>query len=488
MSVNRGRGARLLRTPRRAAIFATPRRNPGGLPLGPWIRYTFGVIARSTPSLRLARFFVENFRTFRERTEIPLSDGNTADPVATFHGPNGSGKSNALAALELFFRGAAMWLASGANPATLGSADRLRLPMGWMDEASGFTLNHRNWPAGSRDVQKISIDFEDPTMTSLDLVMTTAGNDAYVDLQERLAEPPLRRLRDASLDEIAQLTTRLLTPFGAGSTPFFRLNARRSHARTIGGFLKASSAEDSPLSVEMAARLYGFATSVEPEDTERWRAFTSLVRRFKTLDRRELSIVWLPQSPRTEAPFDLRFEIRGKQVLRLSELSSGEQQIVALCAAVLTSRASIVAIEEPEISLHPNYQSLLREILEEQVAQGLLDQVIIESHSPIFDSGPEVVHFSRTDEEIPTTHVHRVPAVEANPAIQAAARAAGARRHWVSKEGYTQLPPEMCKQMGLDQSGGHVWFLPEERGPAWRAWKEEDIDAVFGIRGEEPGE
>ena len=66
---------------------------------------------------------------------------------------------------------------------------------------------------------------------------------------------------------------------------------------------------------------------------------------------------------------------------------------------------------------------------------------------------------------------------------QTAARAAGARRHWVSKDGYTQLPPEMREQMGLDQAGGHIWFLPDGSGPAWKAWKEEDLDAVFGDRG-----
>jgi len=38
-------------------------------------------------------------------------------------------------------------------------------------------------------------------------------------------------------------------------------------------------------------------------------------------------------------------------VLKLDELSSGEQQIVLLCAAILVANAAIVAIEEPELSL-----------------------------------------------------------------------------------------------------------------------------------------
>lgn len=65
----------------------------------------------------------------------------------------------------------------------------------------------------------------------------------------------------------------------------------------------------------------------------------------------------------------------------------------------------------------------------------------------------------------------------------ASAQSAGARRHWVTSEGYTQLPPEMCAHLGLGTEGGHVWFLPDEAGPAWKAWKEEDLGAVFGERG-----
>ncbi len=468
--------------------------------------YAFGVIARATPSLRLARFFVQGFRTFREKTEIPLADeGGPADEIATFHGPNGSGKSNALAALDLFFRGTAMWLASGANPAnralnqpSQAPLQRLRMPWGWADQASGFELNHRNWPAGERETQSIVAVFADPAIAPVGISLSPIGNEAFIDLRwivKASAQSDGLMADNTGLEisvqaERAQrLSAVLSTPQGPRSTPFFRLNSRRSHLQSIGGMLEAGGATDSPLSAPMAARLYDFATSVEPEDTERWRAFGDLIHKFKTLDRRELSIVLVsPSGPAKTSPFDLRFEIRGKQILRLSELSSGEQQIIALCAAVLTSRAAIVAIEEPEISLHPDYQAILRDILADQVKAGILDQVILESHSPTFDSGPKVVHFSRSEDEIPTTRVTRIPAIEASSAVREAAKAAGARRHWVSSEGYTQLPPEMCAKLGLDRTGGHVWFLPHESGPAWKAWKEEDLDAVFGDRTSPPEE
>jgi hypothetical protein len=462
--------------------------------------YALGVIARATPRLSIARFFIEGFRTFRERTEIPLfnKDGVT-DEIAVFHGMNGSGKSNALAALDTFFRGSAVWLNSVANPANNPqqlaetALPRLRLPWNLRDEATGFELSHRNWPAAHREAQRVQVVFAEDAMEPLSLSLTPAGNEVYFDFNRyhRSAEGLLldaTRLDTSASQAFTKLSTALLTPHGPGSSAFFRLSARRAHKRTIGGALYEAEATDIPMTLPIAEKLYSLATSIEAEDTERWRSFVAIIGRFKTLSQRELSIVQIPSNPaKVGLHVDLRFEIRGKQVLRLSELSSGEQQIVALCAALLTSRAAIVAIEEPEISLHPDYQDLLREVLADQLKNGIVDQVILESHSFKFD-GPEVVQFTRTDDEPPTTSVKRKPSLEGDPMVRERALAAGARRHWVSREGFTQLPPEMCARLDLDKSGGYVWFLPDSGSSAWKAWKEEDLDAVFGDRTGDPDE
>jgi len=52
------------------------------------------------------------------------------------------------------------------------------------------------------------------------------------------------------------------------------------------------------------------AVSFEPLETERWRAFISLVSRFKTLAERDVAVVRMPDDR-----VDLRFEIRGKATL-----------------------------------------------------------------------------------------------------------------------------------------------------------------------------
>jgi hypothetical protein len=265
----------------------------------------------------------------------------------------------------------------------------------------------------------------------------------------------------------------LLAPLGPGSKPFFRLDARRRAYRFAGEDAAPPDAPSSPLSPDLAARLLDLATSFEPLDTERWRAFTALVSRFKTLAGREVAVVRMP-----DGSVDLRFEIRGKQILRVSELSSGEQQVVAMCAAVLTSRAAVVAIEEPEISLHPDYQKLVRDVLRQQVESGIIDQIILESHVPVFD-GPEVVRFTRSAEG--ATSVVR-QASDAEDEVRARARVSGAEPQWVTPEGYTQLPEEMVESLDF-HGGGHLWFLRSEPAGRWEAWTAADLDKMFGLPG-----
>ncbi|MDC3960337.1 AAA family ATPase [Polyangium jinanense] len=420
---------------------------------------------RATPSLRISRLVVQNFRTFHGPTEIPLAPaGGAADEVAVFHGGNGSGKSNALAALELFFRAAIFWLRSRANEKSS------TITRGWnsAEATSLLFVSPRDWPPGIRAPMRIEVHFShrDRPIT---VELIQAGNEFQLILAGVRFE----------VESLSTVRTQLESPLGTGSQPFFRLDARRREARFYSGFEQQNrpprtNAPDSPLSTDLATRLLDLATSLDPLDTERWRAFTQLLSRFETLKGREVNILRLP-----DGSADLRFEIRGKQILRVSELSSGEQQVVALCAAVLTSRAAIVAIEEPEISLDPSYQELLRDLLREQVRSGLVDQIILESHVPIFD-GPEVVRFSRSPEGV--TSVVRQPSDLVGADLRERARARGAEDQWVTPEGYTKLPKLMLDNLGL-QAGGHLWFLRSEEKGRWEAWTAPELDQMFGFPG-----
>jgi predicted ATPase len=428
------------------------------------------VNARATPSLRIARLVVENFRTFREPTEIPLGD-----EVAVFHGENGSGKSNALAALELFFRASIYWLKRRAG----AISDEVGCDWGKRDDYSGLSLSSREWPPGTRAPMRITVHFANGP-GPLTVNITHVGNWYQVRL-EGLPKPSEEQRPTLDPDDQQYLTSvlgPLTAPFGQGSKSFFRLDARRRDYRFVGEGDPPSAAPSSPLSPELALRLLDLKSSYDPIDIERWRAFTDLVSRFKTLHDYEVDVLRMPDNSA-----ELRFEIRRQQVLRTSELSSGEQQAIALCAAVLTSRAAIVAIEEPEISLSPAYQELVRDMLKEQVQRGLVDQIILESHVPVFD-GPEVIRFSRSAEGV--TSVVR-QASDANDELHAKAREGGAKDQWVTPEGYTKLPPAMVDALGL-RGGGRLWFARIQPAGRWAAWTTDEVTKALGLGKDEPEE
>ena len=432
------------------------------------------VIERATPSLRISRLIISNFRTFRGPTEIVLSNSQgVADEMPVFHGGNGTGKSNALAALELFFRVSAWWTTHRRD----SKSDDLELLWNVPSPVFGFTISSRDWPPGTREPATIEVQFQDTT--SLKLTLTQAGSRVFVRLTGDVWTGLAKIFHDdvldnTALDLLSKMKSRLETPRGVGSKSIFRLNARRHDFKFIREGEPEKDIPPGPLTPALANRLHELATSLEPQDTERWRAFIALIGRFKTLQVHELSVVKIHD----DDVVDLRFEIRGKQILRISELSSGEQQVVALCAAVLTSGAAIVAIEEPEISLHPDNQELVRDVLQEQVRNGLVDQIILESHVPIFD-GPEVLRFSRSADGV--TSVERQTA-RLDDVVAKRARESGAEEQWVTPEGYTKLPEIMRKSLDLE-AGGYLWFLQSTPEGRWEAWKSAELDEMFGFRG-----
>lgn len=415
--------------------------------------------AQATPSLRIARLVISNFRTFHGPTEVLLSSGGVADEMPVFHGGNGTGKSNAIAAIELFFRGAAYWLDRGGG-------QEQRVEVRWDTVQHGFKVSARDWPPGRGDAQQsIQLDFADGR--SFRMVFTPAGKSVYLRLEsvgpDAQAVPVVDESSRHRSDQLAILQNALVAPRGPDSVPLFHMDARRREDTSA-----VDEAPGSPLSPMLLARLLELSTSLDPAETERWRAFMALARKLDTLRGRDAYIV------RTEAGADLRFEIRGKQILRYTELSSGEQQVLAICAAMITSRAAIIAIEEPESCLHPYNQELVQVILREQVRSGLVDQIILESHVPTFD-GPEVLRFSRSAEG--ASMVTRQPSA-ANDELRKEARAAGAEEQWVTHEGYTRLPTEMLDELDL-RGGGYLWFLrgSERR---WEAWTAGELDEMFG--------
>jgi hypothetical protein len=425
-------------------------------------------IPRQGPSLRVAEMAITNFRTFRERTVIPFrGQDERADAVATFHGGNGSGKSNALAALDLFFRGLAAWM----KQRPLLTTDDYPLRWNSPEAYAGLVPTLGDWPPGVRDPLVVEVHFAE-ARTPFSVMLIPAGNECLLRMEGVWApggaEAPSRPgpLGDAEGRYLSIIRNQFETPLGPGSMPLFRLDARRHDYRFGGEGTSPLHVSNGPLSPDLAGRLFDLSTSFDPVETERWRAFTKLVTRFVTLRGRELSVL------RTrDGSAELRFEIRGKQILRVSELSSGEQQVVALCAALLASRAAVVAIEEPEISLDPEYQRLVRDILDERI----VDQIIVESHVPSFDH-ENVIRFDRAPGG--ATQVTRVPAASpASAELVEKAKRAGAEDLWVTRDGYTKVPGKMCDDLAVGP-GRHIWFL--KVSGRWGAWPEDELNRMLG--------
>ena len=63
------------------------------------------------------------------------------------------------------------------------------------------------------------------------------------------------------------------------------------------------------------------------------------------------------------------------------------------------------------------------------------------------------------------------------------ARAAGARLRWVTREGYTQLPPKMLADVASGDER-RVWFL--KRHGRWEAWPEVELDWALAAAADAP--
>jgi hypothetical protein len=423
--------------------------------------------APTAPSLRITEIAVTNFRTFRERTVIPLA-GTAADGVIVFHGNNGAGKSNALAALDLFFQAATLCLHTLRST---GSGDTLRpwdTGLAFGAERS-VAFPYRDRPHGADGPTEVEIAFVDPRLGRMRATCTPSGEQVRVQLGH--VTDGEQTIGPVAKEETDQLATWLLTPRGPGSRPLTVLDARRRQQ-----WAEPREEQRSLMPPELADALFAFRTSRRPENRELWRAYVELLHRFDTLRSKEVTM----ERPDPRAPHrtEIVVEERGRAVLGLDELSSGEQQVVVLVAASLLTSSSILAIQEPEISLDAGSQRLFRAILHELVTRGLFDQIILESHVPTFD-GPEVIRFARRADG--TSEVTRAPSSsEERRRIAALAREQGAEQRWITRDGYTQIPDNMRADLQLGE-GGHVWFL---KGPKrWEAWPEAEVDELFGPPG-----
>ena len=415
---------------------------------------------RATPSLRIEEFAITNFRTFVRRTVIPFRGmtSGSADEVATFHGDNGSGKSNAIAALKLFFDALIFYLRRDYD------SQRPAIMLAWAleDRRGEVVISPRDRPGIADEPTVLEVLFSDKRLGAFRVQITPSGSRARL-----LAEVCSQVERDEPrsflpIVERDKLLTWLETPFGLGSSAYSVLNA---HRRDLSPGIAAGGNTWDVLLVE---ELLLLRTALNTQSRARWRIFIETLEGFPTFKGKIISVDRLPNGHAT-----LTVEEPNRYVLSLEELSSGEQQLVRLCALTVLRNSALLAIEEPELSLDVKSQRLLLSVLSAQLSAGIRDQVILESHVPSFDSA-SVIRFERT----PTgeTRVTREVANRGDPGIAEKAKEQQAEERWVTADGYTQLPESMRSSLGLT-AGGHLWFLKGR--DTWEAWVEGDLKKLL---------
>ncbi len=431
------------------------------------------------PSLRIAELAITNFRSFHARTVLSFTDGaGEPDGIVTFHGDNGAGKSSALAALDQFFLGLTLCLSEGdARGEVLLTWDA---PVVVQDRS--LIVAHRDRPIDTTEATVFEVRFQDPRLGALRVRSTPSGKRVRLQAEHRPGDaagspasspqageggfaPIPREVRD-------QLLTWLQTPLGPQSRPVAIINERRQPM-----WLARADQRGSLLHPALADQLFAIRTNRDPMARERWRTFGETLQKFPQFQGKVIEI----ERTQADSPPEIIVEDRGRTVLQLNELSSGEQQLVVLYASVTCANAPIVVIEEPELSLDDRNQRTFFGLLEALIKSGQVDQVILESHVLAFD-GERVLRFQRSSSG--STEVERRLSAEPKELeIREHARAQGAEQRWVTRDGYTKLPDPMRDDLGIGR-GAHVWFLKEHN--RWGAWTAAELDQMFGLPGVVP--
>lgn len=97
--------------------------------------------------------------------------------------------------------------------------------------------------------------------------------------------------------------------------------------------------------------------------------------------------------------YDIRLEKQGSSFL-VSSASSGEKELLTYVFAVygLNLRDALIVIDEPELHLHPRWQSMLLELFE-LLTKETNNQFVLATHSPVFVSPASIQYVSRVYSE-----------------------------------------------------------------------------------------
>jgi len=438
----------------------------------------------------LKRFQVQGYKNFRQPVVL-----EALDRLNVIHGPNNVGKSNLLQSIALFFH-----LLSPRD----GEASKI--PISFAETISSEALAK----AGFAPPRIFNLETQEP-IEMLATLTAEAGELSALGIEEILpasrVEVGLRlhrvldRLelritrfcfadgRDLVKRDMSQEEHVYALRFALFLTRNFLVQTREAGQRfaLIGLDRRIYPVTHEALGAESYAgvvpqkdmlALYDAKDSIEPAIYRRWELFTHVLQKFGDVlgegtfqvlfERATQRASLVFQTPNVRIPIDL--------------LGSGIQQVVAIVASLVMSRATLIGIEEPELNLRFDAQLRLREILLDIVsgAEGPR-QIFLTSHSPAFEHG-DCFYAMRPSPSGPK--VERRPGAEATQFTQHNLAqepiTGGAAVGYVSSDGLVRIPEAIRNDLGLQGGGGIVLWKPQGAEHYQLLTNEQFLDAFQG--------
>lgn len=411
--------------------------------------------------MRLTRVEVHGYKN----ASAPLCLEDLA-PVNVIHGENNVGKSNLLEAIELFFE----LVAKPSNYKGLGDM-AIPFPKPWNFEVDRWNQENPQFPSrfmfNLRAYQpiKLSMRFavDADEWRAAGMVERTSFECRAIDMSmsvKRVTNRILAGIESVSLDDqrlhpdAGQAALYYLMRFLTANDRAQPIESRFARIVAYRELYPALEASD------YALALYDAKESFDPLHYRRWELFASLMSRFDDVlgsgqfvpvyHRHQNRAFLTFQTPHARMPMDL--------------LGTGVQQLVQTVALLLMSNATIVAIEEPELSLRHSLQLRLRDLFQEIVESDAgPSQIFITSHSPAFETGAFFYHLEPGPDG-PT--VTRRPVADAAMATAHTLDGLEVRGRaplsYVTSDGLVRLPDPVRAQLGVERGGGIVVYKRPE--------------------------
>ena len=337
----------------------------------------------------------ENFKSFRERTELNLSRINY------LIGPNGAGKSNVFAGMKMILD----MLQSNAVPKPEDSFDRAAgTPVSFSftaeiaEDAKREFFREMLGREGMENLPtketfqrfRYEVSFVNQQRALRTLWMSDPRGDLQVVRSLRLEDGQYllddRRITGANLEHMGKLTPSVQASYDMSHwnflnvccTQLFALAINLFASRTVGtnrAFpASASAGEDTSVSTTGDNLPNQLATMYN--DPAQRQAFGG---RIGALSSGEIEGV---DTPLRDTDISIELKERGRaSATTYAEISSGQRQELILAHFFHRRRAWVILLEEPELHLHADAQKNLLRDLRKIFEKG---QLFIATHSPIF--------------------------------------------------------------------------------------------------------